>query len=806
MVSGQGEDEPKCLTASPTTPCKTLSYVITEGATVVCMEGIFQNMSEDLNMTNIEGGKQENEITIVCIACVLIDSNVTFYGSSGYIGIMHLFGFTMRNVQIQLRNMNVTFQHAVLEQAIIQDFESSSNQVHFQRSRLSCFDSRTCGLSLRNSSIAKCVIIQSNVTNFKLNFDTMDLMLIINDTVMLVPGIHVSVHSFPYLKVPSFIYLHNVTFDTHTAPIDNSSSPFKVGRPAETLSIKSEIVLHLINPLIQIHKCNFYQTHFEIAATRQEFDLAYFLVMISNTTFSNSHHDGNGGALMINSEVLDSRLIISSCIFINNSAAKGFSESKGNGGGISIISDSLDAQFESCLFINNVANDIGLALYTSEGITVSIINCSFHYTVDPRNPIQNEIMFIAGKATQIQGNFQVTNFQPDSYVGPISIFYIANGEKLNIGNTCPDWYRHDVQYALASSYNDIAADIGYTCNPCSDNYYTTSPNHNVLSFSPNGNTSGLITESANNTGSVCNNCPYGAICTGNNVMPRPNYWGYWHEGELVFQQCPAGYCCPSSGNSNCNMYDYCEGNRTGTLCGACQKGFSVSILTGSCTPDSQCGGDQWFWLVVFSATMAYALWYTLKDDIFALLFMSIRIVKDIFKRSNARTNDVTLSNMNTNKEGSAGPSFDDIEEIDDNDEASAAGNDGKISGDPSTPDDADKRYFGIVTYYVQMAAVIKIQIEFSDIDESEPLLDRIVNNIARFLNLELTQMTFDVCPIVGLTTIGKHLYNLFFLLGIYVSWAGVFTVAIIIVTIVHKVGRLQSLARRFDSFKMLSLG
>ena len=49
-----------------------------------------------------------------------------------------------------------------------------------------------------------------------------------------------------------------------------------------------------------------------------------------------------------------------------------------------------------------------------------------------------------------------------------------------------------------------------------------------------------------------------------------------------------------------------EENRTDTLCGACVKGFSVSILTGACTPDSQCGGDKWFWFLVVLAVMAYA--------------------------------------------------------------------------------------------------------------------------------------------------------------------------------------------------------
>ncbi len=62
-----------------------------------------------------------------------------------------------------------------------------------------------------------------------------------------------------------------------------------------------------------------------------------------------------------------------------------------------------------------------------------------------------------------------------------------------------------------------------------------------------------------------------------------------------------------------------------------------------------------------------------------------------------------------------------------------------------------------------MAAEIMIQIEFRGIDESESFLDKITENIEWFgLNMELTQLPLDVCPVVGLTTLGKHLYKLVF--------------------------------------------
>ncbi len=51
-----------------------------------------------------------------------------------------------------------------------------------------------------------------------------------------------------------------------------------------------------------------------------------------------------------------------------------------------------------------------------------------------------------------------------------------------------------------------------------------------------------------------------------------------------------------------------------------------------------------------------------------------------------------------------------------------------------------------------MVAIIMIKIEFSDIDNSESFLYIIVSRIEMFLNMELSQMSFDICPVLGLTT------------------------------------------------------
>ncbi len=340
-----------------------------------------------------------------------------------------------------------------------------------------------------------------------------------------------------------------------------------------------------------------------------------------------SHYQGDGGALTITSQIKNSMVTLQSCTFHNNSAIKGTGTSMGRGGGLYAEANSLQLNIKDSFFIDNKANDLGLALYVTQGVTISLTKCNFEYAVDPIDPMQQELVFVAGTISNFDGNFKVAKNKPDEYEGPINVLYLNSGKELNIQVECPVWYNHITEFtSITAGSGQSIQDVSYGCKPCSDNYYTTTTTSNLLSYGGNGNNV-IQGETAEN----CLECPYGAVCTGNNVIPRPNYWGLWHEGQLVFQQCPAGYCCSGSDSSTCSVYDFCAGNKTGILCGSCQDGFSVAILTGSCTPDTQCGEDQWFWLIALLTTAAYALWYTFKDDIFALFFAIIKLIKNLLK-------------------------------------------------------------------------------------------------------------------------------------------------------------------------------
>lgn len=96
----------------------------------------------------------------------------------------------------------------------------------------------------------------------------------------------------------------------------------------------------------------------------------------------------------------------------------------------------------------------------------------------------------------------------------------------------------------------------------------------------------------------CIRCPFGGVCQGPSVIvPELGYWGnVTLNGSVSFRLCPAGYCCTSSDDASCAAMDSCYANRTGPLCGDCLPGFSESVSSTACVPNSRCGNDvALFW-------------------------------------------------------------------------------------------------------------------------------------------------------------------------------------------------------------------
>ncbi len=543
-----------------------------------------------------------------------------------------------------------------------------------------------------------------------------------------------------------------------------------------------------------------------------------FFLQVTHSSFSLARKGGKGGALLISSDVERSKVTFSSLTFMENKVCKISESNPGKGGAVFVEGISLFLAVEDSVFSDNSADNRGSALYAAQGVTLSIENTSFTLDIDAVifSPVVSSLGEVTILAAQI--NF---NIKPlDVYTGGFKVFTfeeILDSVKLSV--VCPPWHQHIVEYELGSLDGDYTLknysilplnNVIYTCAVCNEDFYTTSNQKNILSY-PAYNSSTLSVNQVSESNLRCIKCPYGASCSGNDVKPKDNYWGYWHEKKPVFQQCPAGYCCSGSNRGLCVSYDSCAQNRTGILCGACQYGFSVSILSGQCTADSNCGEDQWFWLLAVLGTLAYALWYTFKDDIIALFFyiMGQFQICCSFKESKANTVPLGIipsisepPQNNQNKSTHSGPPY-----LDEDGALAAADitfdvpvGDLDASLEQDKEDGVDKGYFGIITYFVQMAAVMKVQIEFSDIDKSESFLDSVVDTIARLLSIELSQVSLDLCPVVGLTTLGKHLYKLIFLFGIYASWSALFILILISISLVQQ--KAENTLMRLHSFKI----
>ncbi len=589
MVSANGTDDPICLKFAPNISCKTLSYPLSKGYTSVCIYGTVYNMTESIKLVySLDDGKG---IKVICRSCFIENYVINVFCKTGKVCSITFQGFNMKGGTIKLNNISMTLRNALLEKVYIGGFSIKNpsngyNEIYFEDSTISCYDILKCGLYFTNISATKVAFETSYIYNFVIDISVGQLMLILMNSHVIMPEIFkVKVTNIEYLKIPAIIEFYNVSV------VKN--------RMTEPGSLKYVIVFDLTNPWIVIRDSKFDGIHLNIQSKRLKFDPEFFSLLLANSRLTNSIHVGEGGALAITSEVQDSQVMISDCIFTDNFAVKGLGSLKGQGGGLYVGGYSLSLTMTNSILKDNEASDSGLAMYTTEGVNVAIENTTFQHVINV--PIQLSIFFVNGKISKFHGLFKIYNPSPNTFDVPIDVFYFGQGAKLNINTYCPKFYNHHVEHMPMSLQSRSISGVKYRCNPCTDYYYTTGMENNTLVF----NRETTMSNEELNVKTSCLSCPYGAFCTGNNVIPRPNYWGYWYKGELVFQQCPADYCCPGSGNITCNVYNYCPSNRTGILCGTCQEGFSTSILTVACMPNNKCGKDEWFWPVAILAAICY---------------------------------------------------------------------------------------------------------------------------------------------------------------------------------------------------------
>ncbi|KXJ14787.1 hypothetical protein AC249_AIPGENE24464 [Exaiptasia diaphana] len=130
----------------------------------------------------------------------------------------------------------------------------------------------------------------------------------------------------------------------------------------------------------------------------------------------------------------------------------------------------------------------------------------------------------------------------------------------------------------------------------------------------------------------CFQCPFGGNCGLSNIKSKRTFWGYrttlHPEPQLNFTRCPEKYCIYPKSGRHYTEFNYCNGNRTGTMCGSCKKGFTESMFNHHCRPARQCK-DNWFWVFSGVFSLAMALYIIYQPYITGLLVRKILWFKEV---------------------------------------------------------------------------------------------------------------------------------------------------------------------------------
>ena len=126
---------------------------------------------------------------------------------------------------------------------------------------------------------------------------------------------------------------------------------------------------------------------------------------------------------------------------------------------------------------------------------------------------------------------------------------------------------------------------------------------------------------------LCIQCPVGAKCNGS-IRALPNYWGYRTKDNVTMIRCPTGYCCED--DQSCETFDSCNSNRSGPLCGVCEKGLAESLFDQTCIPVEKC--HTWFIVLLYiSCAVGYGLGLMVMDNVKEAVISSFKKIYQCVK-------------------------------------------------------------------------------------------------------------------------------------------------------------------------------
>ena len=272
----------------------------------------------------------------------------------------------------------------------------------------------------------------------------------------------------------------------------------------------------------------------------------------------------------------------------------------------------------------------------------------------------------------------------------------------------------------------------------------------------------------------CKVCPLGANCTGS-IKALPNYWGYKNskDNSVTMIRCPDGYCC--TGNDTCDGIDSCNINRTGNICGKCQKGLSEALFSTECLSADSCVGAIALLYYTLCVITYFAFLASYKDlqmyaaDKIKKLYKRIKGLQCLYSKKNDNTNsdehnekpdekiEVDIKNEKTDT---------DIQRRREKSENDGSHEKNKVKDNNS--DDSTK-YIQILFFCIQDALLFKINIPGQNYQE-KGTIEKILSFSPKILTLTYSKV-IHTCFSYAETPVSKILFEMFFgLYLVFIIW------------------------------------
>ncbi|CAB4018500.1 Hypothetical predicted protein [Paramuricea clavata] len=260
------------------------------------------------------------------------------------------------------------------------------------------------------------------------------------------------------------------------------------------------------------------------------------------------------------------------------------------------------SRVSSCRFLDNKAgeNPYTGVVTISEKARVTFYNSYFEnrQTKVPSNQLfasENQPLYFVGENTF---NLVALNEGQSVFIriptGTGSGMIIKKNFKI----LCPQGYKLNPQrQCMVIKTGILCYYVNVRCEQCPTKTYTLE--RGELTFNKSNDIQ-------------CRQCPRGGDCERGVVTAKPNFWGYKTRVNVVFVQCPAGYCCETK---DCPFNDSCHGNRSDTLCGQCPEGMSESLFTTQCISNMECTLNYFFVLGTIGLLVLYLVFFLYHKEI-----------------------------------------------------------------------------------------------------------------------------------------------------------------------------------------------